>query len=56
MSFHETELFVPRLNNLAIVSIENNVVATLYLEAAIENFEDMRTRKKCFFINSVFYK
>ena len=37
-----------KLNNLAIVSIENNVVAILDLEAAIENFAVMRARKKCF--------
>ena len=42
-----------RLINLAIVSIEKNVVATLDLEAAIENFDYMKARK-IFFIDSVF--
>ena len=37
-----------RLNNLAIISIENNVVANLNLEAAIEKFADMKARKKSF--------
>ena len=37
-----------KLNNLAIVSIERNVVATLDLEAAIEKFSDMKAIKKCF--------
>jgi len=37
-----------RLNNLATVSIENNVVANLDLEVVIEKFADMEARKKCF--------
>ena len=37
-----------RLNNLAIVSIKNNVVATLDLVAVIEKIADMKARKKCF--------
>ena len=46
-----------RLNNLAIVSIENNVLATLDLEAAIEKFADMTARKKCFlYMNNESYK
>jgi len=44
-----------RLNNLGIVSIENNVVATLDLKAAIEKFSDMKAKEKIFFINSAFY-
>ena len=36
------------LNNLAIVSIENNVVANLDFKEAVKNFSDMKVRKKCF--------
>ena len=35
--------------NLDIVSIENNVVATLDLDAVIEKFADMKARKNVFY-------
>jgi len=38
-----------RLNNLGIVSIENNVVAILDLKDAIEKFADIKARKKCLY-------
>ena len=37
-----------RLNNLAIISIENDVVRDLNLETVIERFADMKARKKSF--------
>lgn len=38
-----------RLNNLALISIENDIVSKLDLNEAIQNFADLKSRKKCIF-------
>jgi len=38
-----------RLNNLALISIENDIVSKLDLNGAIQNFADLKFRKKCIF-------
>lgn len=38
-----------RLNNLALISIENEIVSKLNLNEAIQNFADLKSRKKCIF-------
>lgn len=38
-----------RLNNLALISIENDIVSKLDLNEAIQNFADLKSRKKCLF-------
>lgn len=42
-----------RLNNSALISIENNIVSKLDLNEAIQNFADLKSRKKCIFKKNV---
>jgi hypothetical protein len=43
-----------RLNNLALISLENYLVSKLDVNEAIQNFADLKSRKKIIFKKNVF--